>query len=418
VLKKLRHKIILVIMLLVGVMLAGVLGGSVISARQAQEGILGESLDKSLEGNIYRVPNIVDAGGGVRDGGSHASLLVLSVDIDDEGGILTSNNSMVTIDADVLNDIVTTVLSSQEDSGTIPDYHVTWKRRLKTSGAWRLAIADTSGLDTAFEKLVIQNSVIFTIAMVTLFVLAWFLSAWLIRPVQQAWTQQRRFVADASHELKTPLAVILANTQILARDESIPQDSRRWVQSTDDEARHMKALVEELLELARTDESQTEEGANVLHREDVDFSELVEDAALEFDAIAFEKGSEIKAEIAPGIHVQGDREWLARLAKIFIDNACKYTQVGQAVTVRLWRDGKTCKLSVNNRGNVIAPEDLEHIFDRFYRTDKARSRQGGTGGFGLGLAIAQGIAKSHKGDIAATSTEAEGTTFTATLPLA
>ena len=200
-LKKLRHKIILVIMLLVGVMLAGVLGGSVISARQAQEGILGESLDKSLEGNIYRVPNIVDAGGGVRDGGSHASLLVLSVDIDDEGGILTSNNSMVTIDADVLNDIVTTVLSSQEDSGTIPDYHVTWKRRLKTSGAWRLAIADTSGLDTAFEKLVIQNSVIFTIAMVTLFVLAWFLSAWLIRPVQQAWTQQRRFVADASHEL-------------------------------------------------------------------------------------------------------------------------------------------------------------------------------------------------------------------------
>jgi signal transduction histidine kinase len=104
--------------------------------------------------------------------------------------------------------------------------------------------------------------------------------------------------------------------------------------------------------------------------------------------------------------------------KILIENACKYTKGDSPVHVSLANEGKRCTLSVNNKGDVIDAEDLPHVFDRFYRTDKARTRGDETGGFGLGLAIAKGITESHKGTIACTSNEVEGTTFTVTLPQA
>lgn len=190
------------------------------------------------------------------------------------------------------------------------------------------------------------------------------------------------------------------------------------MESTHDEAQHMKGLVEELLELARADETKLGDGSGVLHEERVDLSDLVEDAALEFDAVAFERGSAIEEDVAEGIYVTGDREWLSRLVKILIDNACKYAEVGSTVRVSLAREGKRCVYAVNNRGNTIPPEELSHVFDRFYRSDKARSRQGDASGFGLGLAIAKGIATTHRGTISATSTDADGTTFTVRLPLA
>ena len=203
--------------------------------------------------------------------------------------------------------------------------------------------------------------------------------------------------------------------QILAKDDSLTEDSQRWVRSTAEESAHMKNLVEELLELARTDESNTGT-QGVMQKVNVDFSEMVESSALEFDAVAFERGCLIEEDVAKGIHVHGDPEWLGRLAKILIENACKYSESGSTIRVTLSREGRHCAYSVNNHGQVIGPEDLQHVFDRFYRTDKARSRDGQTGGFGLGLAIAKGIATSHGGDITATSTAEEGTTFRVVLP--
>lgn len=143
---------------------------------------------------------------------------------------------------------------------------------------------------------------------------------------------------------------------------------------------------------------------------DVDFSDVVEEAALEFDAVAFERGCEISCEAQPGLTVKGDKAQLSRVVNTLLDNATKYAPKKSLVKVDARREGKKCALTVNNAGAPIDAEDLSHLFDRFYRTDKARERQE-RGGFGLGLAIAKSIVEAHGGKIWAESTAEAGTTF-------
>lgn len=179
----------------------------------------------------------------------------------------------------------------------------------------------------------------------------------------------------------------------------------------------MKSLVGELLQLARTDEGLVDSSSFAFRMESIDFSDMVGSASLEFDALAFERNCTIETELQEGVLVNGDREWVDRLVKILMDNACKYAYDGSQITVRLaFEKRKYARLSITNRGEPIAPEDLKHIFDRFYRSDNSRSRTDSPGGFGLGLAIARGIAEAHGGTISATSTTEEGTTFSVTLP--
>ncbi|MDY4014353.1 HAMP domain-containing sensor histidine kinase, partial [Parafannyhessea umbonata] len=203
-------------------------------------------------------------------------------------------------------------------------------------------------------------------------------------------------------------------TQILQRDKALPADSRRWVDSTAEEAGHMKTLVNDLLQLARADES-VAGTTGILKRADVDLSDIVSSAALEFDAVAFERGTSVEDSVAEGVHVQGDADWLRRMVRILIDNAVKYAAAGTTVKVTLERRSKGCRLTVNNQGPTIPAEDLPHVFERFYRSDKARTRDGGAGGFGLGLAIAKSTVDAHGGTIQCTSDEKSGTTFTVTL---
>ena len=134
---------------------------------------------------------------------------------------------------------------------------------------------------------------------------------------------------------------------------------------------------------------------------------------LEFDAVAFERGCSIDTDIEEGIHLSADKSQIARAVRTLVDNATKYATKGTTVKVTLKRVGKRAKLTVNNASAAIDPEDLDHIFDRFYRSDKARARE--TGGFGLGLAICKGIVEAHDGEISVTSSDEDGTTFTVLL---
>ena len=424
--KRLRTKFVLIIMVLVGAVLAGVLGGTLISTWQSQRDITIEALERGIEGNMFDRPRwginelVEREEGGLTLGKppehGKTNLFVLTVDLDADGIVLATNDAPVVLDGAVMQQVLDEALSSDEDMGWDTSIHIAWMRAERAFGTWRVVICDTSAQDLTMRTLIVRNLVIITIAMLLLLAIAIGLSTWVLRPVEEAWEQQRRFVADASHELKTPLAVISANTQILMADDGIPRESRRWVESTRDEATHMKGLVEELLELARTDETQA--GGSVMHNERVDMSSLVESSALEFDAIAYERGTSIEEDVEEGIFCEGDPEWLERLTRILIDNACKYAQGSEPVSVRLHRDGRKCVLSVNNHGTPIDAADLPHVFDRFYRSDEARERTESGGGFGLGLAIAQGIAHAHKGEISCTSDETSGTTFTVALPCA
>lgn len=416
--KALKRKFVFIIMALVGTVLVSVLGGSYVSTWQTQHSILSEALQRSMQSDLTDLPRITmrsNDGSPPPQSPNGASILVLAIDIDEYGVVMATNQAPLVIDQSDLTELLEHILESEASEEWDESLHLAWQREQKSTSTWRVVIADTSAIDQGLYTLAINDLVIVAVAMAVLLLISIGLSTWVLVPVEQAWEQQRRFVADASHELKTPLAVISANMQILCADTGIPPESRRWVDSTADEATHMKGLVEELLELARTDEGSL--GASgVRLQKDVDFSSMVESCALEFDAIAFERGTSIEENVAEGVHVTGDPEWLARLCKILVDNAVKYSDGVRPVSVALAKEGRHCKLAVNNSGAPIDPEDLAHVFERFYRTDKARSRTDGAGGFGLGLAIAKGIATSHGGDIVVTSTKEQGTTFCVTLP--
>ena len=391
-LQKLRREFVVITMALVGLVLVVALGSALVSSYMNQSSMVYSALTHGLREDLDFTPRFGDQGDGDEPHGPN--WLTLSADVSTDGTIIAKSSYY--IDPDVLTQVIAEVLSSSEESGHDANLHLSWMRTQNHTG-WRISIVDTQSIDAALARQTATD-----------------VSAWIMKPIQKSWDSQRRFVSDASHELKTPLAVILANTQILLDDPQMPEETRTWVESTNDEASHMKALVEDLLTLARTDEAQADGAKHVLAFEDVDLSEVVDECAIEFDGVAYERGCSIESDIEPNIHIQADRTQIARAVRTLVDNATKYATKGTAVSVRLKRADRHVVLTVNNASAPMDPDDLEHIFDRFYRSDKARSREE-TGGFGLGLAICKGIVDAHGGSITAASTAEEGTTFTITL---
>lgn len=260
-----------------------------------------------------------------------------------------------------------------------------------------IAFVDRTQEYTSMKSFLFSSLLVGSCALVALFVISFFLSAWVVRPVEKAWAQQKQFVADASHELKTPLTVILANTGILL---SHPQDSieqqKRWIQNTQEEAVNMKKLVDDMLFLAKSD------AAVSLVYSEVNFSDVVWSSVLPFESVAFEQGLSLDSDIAENINFLGDEGKLRELVRILLDNACKYCAPKGKIFVRLEREGEKERflLSVKNTvSEKMSEQELERMFERFYRADKARNRE--KGGYGLGLAIAKSIVDQHHGKISA-----------------
>lgn len=233
-------------------------------------------------------------------------------------------------------------------------------------------------------------------------------AVWLIRkmvkPVDEAMEKQKQFVWDASHELKTPLAVISANADVLAAEagESKPL---QYIQS---EVRRTDSLIQNLLTLARMEKG-TVEAAHV----QFDLSRAIMEVALPFESTVFEEGKTLDMDIPEGIEYTGDQEMIKQLAVILLSNAAKYSDGGGKIRVSLEAKGEKRILRVHNTGPAIPPEAQQRIFDRFYRVDSSHNRE--VEGNGLGLAIAQNIVSAHRGKITVHSADGEGTEFTVTL---
>ncbi|MDR1357737.1 MAG: HAMP domain-containing histidine kinase, partial [Coriobacteriales bacterium] len=259
--------------------------------------------------------------------------------------------------------------------------------------------ADASQLyDTTLSQGLIAL-LIWVLAMVAFYVMGRVLSRMVLRPVEEAWGKQRQFIADASHELKTPLTIILANNNIaLGHPEKTMAEQQQWLESTEEEANRMNGLVTDLLMLAQVeDDTGGSEGT-------VDLSALVERSLLQFDAVFFERGINSEAEIEEGLHARGNQEHLRRLIDILLDNASKYGNAGGSVTVHLAHHAHkphSALLTVGNTGAFIPPEKIDRVFERFYRVDEAHSTA--VEGSGLGLALAQEIVREHGGSISVTS---------------
>ena len=404
-LARLRREFIAITMLLVGLVLIGVLGMIFVSNAATLRSVTSRILDRALEGNITSA-QIGDTTGEQ----SAEIMLAVVVELSPDGTPIDLGDSVLAIPQDTLDDVVSEIMAAGSDEGECASYPISWKRARMPWG-WRVALVDTYSRDAALRTQALNQIVIFVVSMGALFVVSYLLSGWALRPVARAWEQQRRFVSDASHELKTPLAVILANVQILERESGVDESAQHWVASTREEATHMKQLVDDLLTLARADESNDAPSpADARAVEEVDLTDLVSGCCLEFDAVAFERGCKIQTSLLPQVRAQVRPEDYRRVVRTLLDNATKYAREGTTVRVALGREGKRSRLAVGNCGETISPEELEHLFDRFYRTDRARERTG-EGGFGLGLAIAKSLVESAGGTIRATSTERDGTIF-------
>jgi signal transduction histidine kinase len=235
--------------------------------------------------------------------------------------------------------------------------------------------------------------------------------------LENAFTAQRRFVADASHELRTPLAAIAGNAELARAEGRSPAELRELFGEVELAAARMRATVEGMLTLARADA-----GAVPEHREPVDLAAIAAEAVTLRRALAAARGVAIAcADGGPGV-VRGDPGQLRQLVGNLLDNAIRYNRPGGAATVRV-RDVEVgrVELAVEDSGIGIAAKDLPRVFERFFRADAARARDDGEPdghGTGLGLAIAKWIAEAHGGGIAVASAVGAGSTFTVTLPAA
>jgi len=225
--------------------------------------------------------------------------------------------------------------------------------------------------------------------------------------LEAAFEQQARFTADASHELRTPVSVILSQTEFALRKERSAPDYKDAVAASHRAAVRMKSLVDGLLTLARADAGQI-----TLNKQDIDLSKVVVECVALVGSLASEKGITLEADLQPAF-VQGDPQRLAEVATNLLTNAIHYNRTQGLVQVSVRSDEGGATLTVADKGMGIAAEDLPHVFERFYRVDPARSRQ--QGGSGLGLAISKEIVEEHGGRIEVQSVLGEGSTFTVRL---
>ena len=265
-----------------------------------------------------------------------------------------------------------------------------------------VAMIDGTITNNSRQMLIREMLIIGVAATLILFIISIFTAKRIVRPLEENDKKQKRFVSDASHELKTPIAVISANSELLRRQTG----ENEWLSNIDYENEKMGELVRQLLILSK---SENDGGL----KEDVDFSNLVVGELLPFESLAFEKGKTIESEIESDLFVEGDTGRLRQLVSILLDNALSHG-TGDLISLELRREKHSAVLRVSNDADVMSEDTLSSLFDRFYRVGEAREDSGAH--YGLGLSIAKAVTETHGGGIKAEYIDGKAV-FTVSLPI-
>lgn len=333
-------------------------------------------------------------------GASGVRLPYFALQLGPGGELLASGGGYYDLtDRALLNELIS--LSSVQKTGVLSDYGLRYVR-VVTPTMQCIVFADMSSEINTINNL-LQNCLLIGAASFIIFLMISILLArWAVKPVAVAWEQQRQFVSNASHELKTPLTVILSNAQMLAENVEDPELRKRMTASILTVSQQMKDLVTKLLNSAQVDQ-----GIGAMQFSAVDLSHTVTNALLPFAPIFYEQGMELDSVVQDDIWVQGSQPHLIQVVNILLDNAQKYGVEHGHTRVTLRQQGKkSCLLTVANEGKALSGQELKNIFKRFYRADAARER---TGSYGLGLSIAEGIVQAHRGKIWAESKDGVNT---------
>lgn len=340
--------------------------------------------DETTENNIYNVSQ--------------------SVFVDAEGNVIKSTGKG--FEGDKLADLIDDAVNYDNERGNNKVHNVSFLKKA-TSNGFMISFLSREHLNERMKENI-------SIAALTGFVLLlafWAISirfaTMAVAPVEKAWEQQKQFLADASHDLKTPLTVILANNNIMAshRDQTV-ESQMKWIESTNEEASRMSDLVNKMLELAKSEAAKDE-----MKFGEVDLSDVVENSILQLEVVAFEKNLTIESGIQPNMIVRTHTATFSKVLEILFDNAIKYSEKNGKISIALYQSGKKIYFTINNHGEYITPDELPHIFERFYRTNKERK----VGGHGLGLSIAKKKCDMLGCKLSVDSNPEDGTTFTITL---
>ena len=306
-----------------------------------------------------------------------------SVAVADDGTVLASDNGEKDVySEEELINTAKELLEGNKQSGK--SGHLSYTVRDK-GGYTLVAFLDNTVSESSMNTLLHNFLIVGGAAVIALFFISLYLSKRIIRPLEENDRQQKQFISDAGHELKTPVAVIGANVEMLSREIG----KNEWLANIRYENERMGFLVKQLLDLSRAENREA-----LMER--VDLSRTVTGETLAFESLAFDHGKTIQSDIEEGICISGNQEQLAQLTSILLDNALRHSK-GNEICISLKLHGHAAVLDVINEGDEIPPEKLEHLFDRFYRIDEARNSEGQH--YGLGLSIAKAVTEKHRGSI-------------------
>ncbi len=399
--KKLKIKLILNNMFLVGIVVAIIFSALCLLTYVLEEYRLSSILEENIKYFSGDSPTLPE---NPQESTDRIYSVLCTVQIDKNGQVLaTSGTTLLEEDMAQAIDIS---LSSEAVRGNIASLNISFLKEASRGGETYISFISREHLNERINESIGQAIVGAIISMLLFLYISKRLADIAVAPVESAWEQQKQFLADASHDLKTPLTVILANNNIIAshKDETI-ESQMKWIESTTEEATRMTELVNKMLELAKSEATKEE-----LKLGEIDLSEVVENSILQFEVVAFERNISIESGIQANMIVRTHPATFSKVLEILFDNAIKYSEENGTINIALYQSAKKIYFTINNKGEYIKPEELPHVFERFYRTNKERE----VGGHGLGLSIAKKKCDMLGCKLSVESNEEDGTTFAIT----
>lgn len=305
---------------------------------------------------------------------------------------LQINNGTVVRESDYVTDNIRNIAIQVDNNNSEEGYIDNYIYKVRKFGNQKeITLMENEKAITRLRIIVISAVIAGLVGIIIIYLIAKKISQTIVKPVEETFEKQKQFVSDASHELKTPLAVIEANADVL--QDKVGES--KWLTYIQDETQSMNKLVNDLLTLAKM------ENTNSLNKEKFDLSKQVQMSVAVFESIIYEKKIKLETNIKENIEFSGDKEDIKHIVSIILDNAIKHTEENKRIIVNVDKDKNDIKIEIKNEGEPIALEDQEKIFERFYRVDKARNRNEKR--YGLGLAIAKEIVEKYNGTIKANS---------------
>lgn len=337
----------------------------------------------------YGYEEAVNMGNGVITQETEHSTRYFSFKVTDDGKIFAANMMHITM---MTEDSLEACLAAVEKKDKTSGYYEQYKYMITSFDGYRLIVfLDCTDTLEETRSLALYSTLIMLAVCLIIFVVVTLYSKKAINPLIESVDKQKQFITNAGHELKTPVAIIMANADVLEMKNGKDDE---WVNSIKKQAERLDTLIKNLLKMAKIDELNSKPEFCKFS-----VSEMAEEMATSFQVVANGNGNSIEKIIADNVEMNGDKESVHELISIFLDNAVKYVSPEGGITVSLSMQGKMVRLEVSNDHEYMSKDDCSKLFDRFYRSDSSRARK--TGGYGIGLSMAATIVKIHSGKISA-----------------